>query len=173
MKQGLYLISPAARFSADALIKAVRETAKTRDVDAFLYAFPEEMNREEHCAVLKKLIPALQSDNIAVLLKDDVETALKTGCDGVQVAYAPALSKLRKRMPDIAMGVVCATRHEAMTAGEAGADYIAFTGENAAENTEWWSELFNVPCVSLPSETPCPAADFIAETVRLQATGIH
>lgn len=166
MKQGLYLISPDAPLSADALIKAVKKTAERRTVDAFLYTFPSAGN-EEHIPVLKKLIPALQADNIAVLIKDDVETAIKTGCDGVQVAYAPALSKLRKKIPDIALGVVCATRHEAMTAGEAGADYIAFVGDGAVENTLWWSELFNVPAVLFDPEIPCPAADFIAETIKV------
>ena len=126
MKQGLYLISPDTFENAADLLNAVKNFAKDQTVDAFLYTFPDGADKNGHLNVLKKLIPALQAQNIAVLLKDDVDTAVKTGCDGVQVDYAPHLSELRKKIPDIALGVVCSSRHEAMTAGEAGADYIAF-----------------------------------------------
>lgn len=165
MKQGLYLICPDSRVDADCLIRAVRAKAGQNAVDAFLYTFPAAMNDGEHKTVLKKLIPALQSENIAVLLKDRVEEALKSGCDGVQVGYDGTIAKLRRKIPDISLGVVCETRHEAMTAGEAGADYIAFSGGDALDNAEWWAELFTVPVVVFNPDAPCPFADFIAETV--------
>lgn len=167
MKQGLYLISPDTFENAADLLNAVKNFAKDQTVDAFLYTFPDGADKNGHLNVLKKLIPELQAQNIAVLLKDDVDTAVKTGCDGVQVDYAPHLSELRKKIPDIALGVVCSSRHEAMTAGEAGADYIAFSGENILQNTLWWAELFNVPAVLVDTGTPCPNVDFIAKKISV------
>jgi thiamine-phosphate pyrophosphorylase len=41
-----------------------------------------------------------------------------------------------------------------MEAGEAGADYLAFSGPDAAELTAWWAEVFEPPCVAFgPSPT--------------------
>jgi len=60
--------------------------------------------------------------------------------------------------PDRIAGVGgLATRHESMSAGEAGADYVLFGEPDAhgdrpsqdaiAERLQWWAELFEPPCV--------------------------
>ena len=78
----------------------------------------------------------------------------------MQIDYRPDIKKIRSKIGDIALGVLCATRDEAMRAGEAGADYIGFDGENAKELTEWWAELFNLPCVDFNPSDPSDSADF-------------
>ena len=82
------------------------------------------------------------------------------------------------------IGVTChASRHMAMEAGEAGADYVAFgafypsttkdKGPDAEvpdlELLEWWSSIFEIPCVAIGGITPenCrplidAGADFLA-----------
>ena len=70
------------------------------------------------------------------------------------------------------------TRHEAMIAGETGADYVMFGEPDAsgrrpsfdavAERVAWWAELFEIPCVgfatSLDEVRPLASAgaDFVA-----------
>ena len=83
--------------------------------------------------------------------------------------------------PNAQIGVTChGSRHLAMEAGEAGADYVAFgafyptttkTVEHMAEpvTLSWWSTLFEMPCVAIGGITPenaaplaAAGADFIA-----------
>ena len=75
--------------------------------------------------------------------------------------------------PDAQIGVTChASRHLAMEAGEAGADYVAFgaffptttkTVEHHAkpEILSWWQGLFELPCVAIGGITPDNAAPLI------------
>ena len=165
MKQGLYLIGPETLDTPDVLIEKIRTAAAGRTVDAFLNLLPE-IPADKDISVIKKACAAVQKEGIAFLLKGSPEQAAAAGCDGVHMAFGPEIGKIRKKFPDMALGVLCASRHEAMTAGEAGADYIAFAGPDAAENTAWWAELFTVPCVLFSPDAPCPEADFIARPVQ-------
>jgi thiamine-phosphate pyrophosphorylase len=64
-----------------------------------------------------------------------------------------------------------ATRHESMTAGEQGADYVLFgeidaqggrpSPEAVAERIGWWAELFEPPCVAYAASRD-EARDFVA-----------
>jgi thiamine-phosphate pyrophosphorylase len=74
------------------------------------------------------LRPIVQAHGAAFILNDRPDLAAELGCDGVHVgqedaAYAVA----RAAMPNGIVGVTCHdSRHLAMEAGEAGADYVAF-----------------------------------------------
>ena len=75
------------------------------------------------------------------LLLTDVHT------DGIIVRPTTATAQ-----HDMTVGVAAANRHEAMTLGEAGADYVWFGEtatllESAAELACWWTRLFEVPAV--------------------------
>jgi thiamine-phosphate pyrophosphorylase len=165
MKQGLYLIGPEMPESPDVLIEKIRKTAAIQTVDAFLYILPETAAAPDFDA-MKKVCAAVQKEGIAFILKGTPEQAAAGGCDGVHMAFAPGIGTVRKKFPDRILGVLCSSRHEAMTAGEAGADYIAFSGQDATENTVWWAELFTVPCVLFCPDAPCPEADFIARPLQ-------
>ncbi len=112
------------------------------------------------CDVLR---PIAQERGVAFILNDHPELARETGCDGVHVGqkdtpYAQARRIVGK---DAIVGVTCHdSRHLAMEAGEAGADYVAFgaffptTTKDAEYKAElellqWWSELMEVPCVAI------------------------
>ncbi len=133
------------------------------------------------CDVLR---PVAQSRRVAFLLNDRPDLAAATGCDGVHVGqedatYAAARAALG---PDRIVGVTChASRHLAIEAAEAGADYVAFgaffptatkdspKGKADIELLRWWHEMMTVPCVAIGGITvencgPLVAAgaDFLA-----------
>ncbi len=107
----------------------------------------------------KTIAPIAQNAGAALLLDQHFELAARAGADGANIrgidALDDALSALK---PDRILGVGgLHTRHDAMLAGEAGADYVLFgePDENGArpsreaifERLQWWAEVFEPPCV--------------------------
>ena len=87
--------------------------------------------------------------------------AQRLGLDGVHLTDgARQVKAMRKALGDDAVvGTFCgASRHDAMTAGELGADYVSFgpagptalgTGHQAERDLfAWWSEMIEVPVVA-------------------------
>jgi len=129
------------------------------------------------------LRPVAQSRGVAFLLNDRPDLAAATGCDGVHVGQqdAPYAEARQLLGPERIVGVTCHdSRHLAMEAAEAGADYVAFGAffptttkpsrfRPGPELLAWWSELMTVPCVAIGGITPenCAplveaGADFLA-----------
>ncbi len=154
MKQDLYLII-SADLSADQTFAAFEHFCKNETPQAVLYDPTGHTD-----AAAKQIVRTIQNKNIAVIIKNDAEKALSLQADGVQIAYNADLKKIRKQIGELALGVTCSTRDEAMRAGENGADYIGFEGEKAADLTQWWSELFTLPCVDFNPDRPSKSADF-------------
>lgn len=99
---------------------------------------------------------ACRRHGLSLLLRGDVEAAGAGAGDGVHLAKAEQVAAARTRLGrDRLIGVSCGrSRHEAMVAGEAGADYVLF-GSLATEPTAeveelvgWWSKLFVLPCAA-------------------------
>lgn len=115
----------------------------------------------------RPLVELAQKRDCAALLVDETSTAREVGADGVHLTWREGIETAY----DIArgelghgsiVGVEAGTsRHDAMTLGEAGADYVAFTrasGDTADLDAQsdliaWWSELFVVPAVAFGVET--------------------
>jgi thiamine-phosphate pyrophosphorylase len=129
------------------------------------------------------LRPVVQSRDVAFILNDRPDLAASTGCDGVHVGQedAPYAAARRAMGANAIVGVTChASRHLAMEAGEAGADYVAFgaffptgtketTHRAEPEILAWWAEIFEIPCVAIGGITPAncgplvtAGADFLA-----------
>lgn len=129
------------------------------------------------------LLPVCRDRGVPLILNDRPDLAAETDCDGVHVGQGDASYRdARKTLGDRRIvGVTChASRHLAMEAGEAGADYVAFgaffpTGTKDVTHhadidlLRWWSEIFVVPCVAIGGITvdncgPLVAAgaDFLA-----------
>jgi thiamine-phosphate pyrophosphorylase len=123
----------------------------------------------------RALMPLAQRRGAAFILNDRPDLAAELGADGVHIGaddmpYAKARALVG---PDAIVGVSCyASRHDAMEAAEAGADYVAFgaffptrTKEPRAqadvELLSWWSELMTVPCVAIGGITPENCAPLI------------
>jgi thiamine-phosphate pyrophosphorylase len=138
---------------------------------------PDERTRIDHA---KALAPPVQGKGAALLLDGDADLVARAGADGAHLtgfdAFKPALATLK---PDRIAGCGgLGTRHDAMLAAEAGADYVMFgepdgAGERPSlaaitDRLSWWAEVFEVPCVgfaaSLNEVGPLAAAgaDFVA-----------
>jgi thiamine-phosphate pyrophosphorylase len=108
---------------------------------------------------VKALAPAIQGRGAALLLDGHVELVARAGADGAHLTGIEALVEaLPTLKPDRIAGVGgLTTRHDSMTAAEAGADYVLFgepdargqrpSAEAIAERLQWWAELFEPPCV--------------------------
>jgi thiamine-phosphate pyrophosphorylase len=118
--------------------------------------------------------------DVAVVIEAHVRLAERHGLDGVHLPDgARSIREARKVLgPDAIVGAFCgASRHDGITAGEMGADYVAFGPVGATalgpgttaphELFEWWSEMIEVPVVAEGALTPdlartlAPVTDFI------------
>jgi thiamine-phosphate pyrophosphorylase len=128
---------------------------------------------------IKAIAPVVQASGAALLLDGHVELTARGGADGAHLKGLAALEEaLPSLKPDRIAGVGgLATRHDSMTAGELGADYVLFgepdaqgqrpSSEAIAERLGWWAELFEPPCVgfAVSREEACEfaaaGADFV------------
>ena len=128
------------------------------------------------------LRPIVQAHGAAFILNDRPDLAAELGCDGVHVGQEDAgYAEARSLLPKAIVGVTCHdSRHLAMEAAEAGADYVAFGAFFPTKTKEpktradiellcWWSEIMVVPCVAIGGITVANApslieagADFLA-----------
>lgn len=99
------------------------------------------------------LVVEAQGRSVAALLRGEPAWPVRFGADGAHAAgsLTARVATVRQRPEGATVGALAASRHEAMTLGEAGADYIWFGGpdkdEEAAELAAWWNALFEVPAV--------------------------
>ncbi len=177
----LYLITPprlvAAAFSSD-----LAQALDAGDV-ACVQLRLKDASDEEIRGACRLLRPLTQSRDVAFILNDRPDLAAELGCDGVHIGQHDASYADARRLVgnDAIVGVTCHdSRHLAMEAAEAGADYVAFgaffptatkQAKTAAdpEILAWWSEMMTVPCVAIGGITVDNAvplieagADFLA-----------
>ena len=158
----LYLITPPRIDDPAAFADLMDQTLSAGDV-ACLQIRLKDINDDEIKRISAPLVEIGQSHDVAVLINDRPDLAQALGADGAHIgqedmAYADARKLLG---PEKIIGVTAHdSRHLAMVAGEAGADYVAFgaffpttTKEpKASANPDilaWWSSLFEVPCVAI------------------------
>jgi len=176
----LYLISPPRIAPAD-FAGVLKEALKGGDVASFQLRL-KNVSDDEIRRAADALRPIVQAHGTAFLLNDRPDLAAELGCDGVHIGQEDAsYAEARKALPDGIVGVTCHdSRHLAMEAAEAGADYVAFGAffptRTKAPKTRadidilrWWSELMVVPCVAIGGITVANApalveagADFLA-----------
>lgn len=129
-------------------------------------------------AMVKALAPIAQEAGAAVTVcvpdaNETVDAALiatRGGADGVHVHGTAAIAAFRERLGrDRIVGAGdLRSRHDAMEAGEAGADYLLF-GEPRrdgsvpplsaiAERAQWWAEIFETPCAAYAPDLAAIAA---------------
>lgn len=137
------------------------------------------MDEREILIRAKLLLPAVQKSGVALLLEDRADLVADASADGAHLSDFPAqaamVASLKPKFIAGASGLV--SRHDAMTAGETGADYAMFgeprggerqTPEFVLDRVAWWAEIFQIPCVAFAAvldEIPAfvrASADFIA-----------
>ena len=132
---------------------------------------------DEHAAApLAEPLQKICNDrDVAFIVNDSIGLAKRLGADGVHLGQKDGdVREARERLGRTAqIGVTCHnSRHFAMDAGEAGADYVAFGAffptttkevEHRAEIDilEWWQTFFELPCVAIGGITPENCAPLI------------
>jgi thiamine-phosphate pyrophosphorylase len=176
----LYLISPP-RFDP-----RFPEALKAALDGGPVAAFQLRLKDVEDFEVLRAgevLKPILAAYDVALIVNDRADLAAKLGADGVHLGQGDgSVEEARKLLGrDAQIGVTCHdSRHLAMEASEAGANYVAFGAffPTATKETRhrpdpailsWWTVLSPLPCVAIGGITPENApplveagADFLA-----------
>jgi thiamine-phosphate pyrophosphorylase len=176
----LYLVSPLD--VGGAFPDRLAETLDAGPVAAFQLRVK---GVDQHAAA--RLAEPLQllcaARDVAFIVNDDMALAKRLGADGVHLGQQDGDPREARRLlgPGAQIGVTCHdSRHLAMEAGEAGADYVAFGAFFPTSTKEtrhrpdpsiltWWSTLFELPCVAIGGITPAngrglveAGADFLA-----------
>ena len=153
----LYLATPEVD-DPSCLIAGLPGLLASADVAAVLVRL-KPTDQRTMISRIKALAPAIQNPGAAFLLDGHVELVARGGADGAHLTGIAALEDaLPSLRPDRIAGVGgLVTRHDSMSAGELGADYVLFgepdaSGERPsveaiAERLGWWAELFEPPCV--------------------------
>lgn len=176
----LYLISPletGGDFPAQ-----LRAALSAASVAAFQFRV-KGLDQHKSAKLAAPLQEICGEFGTAFIVNDDVALAKRINADGLHLGQGDMrLSDAREILGhDIQIGVTCHdSRHLAMEAGEAGADYVAFgaffpstTKETAHQANidvlQKWAAIMEVPCVAIGGITPGNAkpivdagADFIA-----------
>ncbi|MFN7397897.1 MAG: thiamine phosphate synthase [Sandaracinobacter sp.] len=170
----LYLISPPAfdlAAHADALAEAIGAGGPVA-------AYQLRMKGHSDAAILaaaERLLPICRSADVAFLLNDRADLAKAAEADGVHLGQSDGSVAEARRLlgADAQIGVTChGSRHLAMEAGEAGANYVAFgaffpTGTKMVEHHAtpdilgWWTALSPIPCVAIGGITPGNCAPLV------------
>ena len=168
----LYLISPPtidARFPDR--LKAALEAAHVA-------AFQLRLKGIDDHAIARAAEPLQRicADlDTSFIINDSIGLAKRLGADGVHLGQGDGDPRDARQIlgKDAQIGVTCHnSRHLAMEAGEAGADYVAFgafyqTGTKSVETfadtdiLRWWNTLFPIPCVAIGGITPENAAPLV------------
>ena len=178
----LYLISPLD-VSGDFPQRLERALEAGKGlVTAFQFRV-KDMDQHTAAALAEPLQAICETREVAFIVNDDIALAKRLKADGVHLGQgdgdpAEAREELGR---DAQIGITChASRHLALEAGEAGADYVAFGAffPSTTKETdhrpelsllEWWSERVELPSVAIGGITPenCQplvraGADFLA-----------
>ena len=169
----LYLISPldVTGGFADRLARAL----DAGPVAAFQFRV-KHVDQHEAARLAEPLQRICADREVAFIVNDSVSLAKRLGADGVHLGQDDGDPREARAAlgPDVQIGVTCHdSRHLAMEAGDAGADYVAFGAfyPTTTKQTEhrpepvilsWWSALFELPSVAIGGITPANAAPLVA-----------
>lgn len=163
----LYLLTPPAIPDLDAFAAQLEAALDAGDV-ACLQIRLKPAEDAEIRRVAARLAPIAQARGVAVILNDRPDLVAPLGLDGVHVGQSDARYAEARRAvgPDRIVGVTCHdSRHLAMEAAEAGADYVAFGAffdsptkqaptRAGPEILSIWQEAMTTPCVAIGGITP-------------------
>ena len=145
----------------------------------------KDIDQHEAAALAEPLQTICAAHDVAFIVNDSIPLAKRIKADGVHLGQDDGSPKEARDAlgREAQIGVTChASKHLAMEAGEAGADYVAFGAffdsttkdkgdaeRPTPEILSWWSTLFELPCVAIGGITPenCAplvdaGADFLA-----------
>jgi len=177
----LYLLTPQvgepAALSRE--LAGLGEAMRSADVAAVLLRL-HDTDERSLINLAKRIAPPVQEAGAALILDGRPGIVARAGADGAHLAGTQALEAALPRLkPNFVAGAGgLRSRHDAMVAGEAGADYVMFgepdeSGERPGfaaviERVAWWAEVFEIPCVGYAGRLDdigalaAAGADFVA-----------
>ncbi len=176
----LYLISPPAIDAA--FVDALRAALDGGPVAAFQLRL-KGLDEQAIARAAAPLQALCAERDVAFIVNDSVALAKRLGADGVHLGQGDGDPREARQIlgPAAQIGVTCHdSRHLAMDAGDAGADYVAFGAFYPTETKavahyaepdvlRWWSSIMEIPCVAIGGITADNArplveagADFLA-----------
>lgn len=169
----LYLISPLD--VTGAFPDRLRRALDAGPVAAFQFRV-KDVDQHQAAKLAEPLQRICADADVAFIVNDSVSLTKRLGADGVHLGQDDGDAREARTIlgPNVQIGVTCHdSRHLAMEAGEAGADYVAFgafyptTTKETKHRPEpsilsWWSALFEIPCVAIGGITPANAAPLVA-----------
>lgn len=176
----LYLISP--QDVGGGFPDRLKSVASSDVVSAFQLRV-KDVGDHELARLAEPLQRICADAGVAFIVNDSMQLAKRLGADGVHLGQQDGDVREARALlgPQAQIGVTCHdSRHLAMDAGEAGADYVAF-GAFYPTTTKpshyrpdpailsWWGSIFEIPSVAIGGITPANAkplvdagADFLA-----------
>jgi thiamine-phosphate pyrophosphorylase len=189
----LYLVTPPVKDAA-AFAPSLERALAAADIAAVLLRLADD-GESELVKRITLLAPLAERAGAALVLDGHADLVGRSGADGAHLtgihALDGAISTLKPGRIAGAGGMT--TRHDAMLAAEADADYVLFgepdlNGERPSlgaieDRVSWWAEVFELPCVAyaanLQEVAPLAAAgadfvavDFIWDDARGPATAV-
>ena len=169
----LYLVSPldVAGAFPDRLARAL----DAGPAAAFQFRV-KDVDQHDAARLAEPLQRVCADRDVAFLVNDSIALAKRLGADGVHLGQDDGDPRDARAAlgPEAQIGVTCHdSRHLAMEAGEAGADYVAFGSFFATTTKEvrhrpdpsilsWWATMFELPSVAIGGITPANAAPLVA-----------
>lgn len=169
----LYLISPPA------IDEQFADTLRAALDGGPAAAFQLRLKGRDEHAIARAAEPLQRicaDRDVAFIVNDSVSLAKRLGADGVHLGQDDGDPREARAIlgPSVQIGVTCHdSRHLAMEAGEAGADYVAFGAFYPTTTKEtlhrpdpsilgWWAAVFELPCVAIGGITADNAAPLVA-----------
>ena len=168
----LYLISPQE--VGGAFTDRLKAAVDNEVVTAFQLRV-KDVGEHELARLAEPLQRICADADVAFIVNDSISLAKRLGADGVHLGQGDGdVREARDALgPQAQIGRTCHdSRHLAMDAGEAGADYVAF-GAFYPTTTKpsdyrpdpailsWWASIFEIPCVAIGGITPVNAAPLV------------
>lgn len=153
----LYVLTPAVSDPAT-LLQGLAEIFSVADVAAVLLRL-RDADERSLINRIKAVAPGVQAAGAALLVDGRPDIVARAGADGAQLAGPDAATAAVPMLkPNYIAGAGgLHSRHDAMVAAEAGADYVMFGDPDPAghlpshaaviERVAWWAEVFEIPCV--------------------------
>jgi thiamine-phosphate pyrophosphorylase len=169
----LYLISPQEVGGAfPDRLKAALEPV----IAAAFQLRVKDVGEHELARLAEPLQRICADADVTFIVNDSMALAKRLGADGVHLGQSDGDVREARALlgPAAQIGRTCHdSRHLAMEAGEAGADYVAFgsfyptTTKEVSHHPDpvilsWWSTVFEIPCVAIGGITPANAPSLVA-----------
>ena len=159
MKSKLYIVSPA-EFEIEEFSDELKLILDSIEISCFRLALSTQ-NEDVIAKTADVTRDICHSRDVAIVIRDHFLFVEKHGLDGVHLSDGSRnVRKARKNLvKDSIVGAFCGnSKHDGLTAGEAGADYISFgplskttlKDGTIAQNDlfKWWSTMIEIPVVA-------------------------